>query len=60
MVGFWVSLTVTVNMHEAGLPIASITEQVTVVVPRAKDEPEAGTHVTAPTPAQLSVAVGVV
>jgi hypothetical protein len=56
-VGNCVSSTVTVNEQ---LPVrfpASVAEQVTVVVPLAKVVPEAGTHVTAETPGQLSVAV---
>ena len=59
-VGFWLSLTVTVKEQPAGLPAASLTEQVTVVMPFGKSEPEAGLHTTLPTPEQLSVAVGTV
>ncbi len=55
--GAWVSLTVTVNVHAAVLADASVAVQVTVVTPRAKVEPEAGTHV-AVAPGQLSVTVG--
>ena len=55
--GACVSLTVTVNVHEALLPLASLTVQVTVVVPFGKVEPDAGTQDAAPTPEQLSVAV---
>jgi hypothetical protein len=58
--GACVSLTVTVNEQLAELPAASITLQLTVVVPLAKAVPEAGLHVTGPMPGQLSVAVGVV
>jgi hypothetical protein len=59
-VGACVSLTVTVKLHEAVLLAASLTVQLTVVVPFGKNEPAAGEQVTAPTPGQLSVAVGVV
>ena len=58
MVGFWLSLTVTVKLHEAILFAASVAVQVTVVTPFWKVEPEAGVHV-AVTPAQLSVGKGV-
>jgi hypothetical protein len=51
-------VTVTVNEHIAVLLIASETEQVTVVVPTLKAVPEAGAQTTAPTPGQLSEAVG--
>jgi hypothetical protein len=56
-VGFWVSLTVTVNMQLAGLLDASVTLQVTVVTPFWNVVPEAGVHTGVPTPEQLSVAV---
>jgi hypothetical protein len=59
-VGAWVSLTVTMKLHEAVLLEASDTVQLTVVVPFGKNEPAAGEQVTAPTPGQLSVAVGTV
>jgi len=49
-----------VKLHEAGLPEASLTLQVTVVTPFGKAVPDAGVQVTAPTPGQLSVAVGLV
>ena len=42
MVGFSLSVTVTVKLHEAVLPLASVAVQVTVVVPSAKVEPLAG------------------
>ena len=58
-VGLWLSLTVTVKLHELPLPAASVTEQVTVVAPFAKAEPDEGLQVTVPTPAQLSLATGV-
>jgi hypothetical protein len=43
-VGFWLSLTVTVNEQEPA--VAPV--QVTVVTPRLNVDPEAGLHVTAP------------
>ena len=58
-VGLWLSLTVTVKLQELLLPAASVTEQVTVVTPFAKAEPDEGLQVTVPTPAQLSLAAGV-
>lgn len=60
IVGFSLSLTVTVNEQLPVLLCASVAEHVTVVVPLANVEPDAGEQVTAPTPGQLSVAVGVV
>ena len=42
--GAWVSLTVTVNEHDGPL----VVEQLTIVVPSAKNDPDAGTHVTVP------------
>jgi hypothetical protein len=54
------SVIVTVNVHIPVLLLASITEHVTVVVPTGKFIPDAGRHVTIPTPGQLSIAVGVV
>lgn len=59
-VGACVSFTVTVKLHDAGFPIASLTLQVTVVTPFGNAVPLEGVHVTVPTPGQLSVAVGVV
>ena len=56
-VGGCVSLTVTVNEQLAVLPDASLTVQVTVVVPFENVEPDAGIQVGVPTPEQLSVAV---
>ena len=58
IVGGCVSLTVTVKVQLAVLPDESATVQVTVVVPTGKNEPEAGEHVGAPTPGQLSETVG--
>lgn len=51
--GAWVSLTVTVKLQVE----PEVVEQVTVVVPLAKNEPEAGKQVTVPHPGS---AVGVV
>ena len=39
-------------------PIPTATEQVTVVVPFGKNEPDAGVHVAVNEPGQLSVIVG--
>ena len=55
-VGFSVSLTVTVKLHVAVFPDASVAVQLTVVVPIGKVEPDAGEQTTV-TPGQLSVAV---
>lgn len=52
-------MTVTVKLHELALPIESEEEQVTVVVPLAKAEPEAGEQVTVREPSQMSLANGV-
>jgi hypothetical protein len=49
---------VTVKEHIEALLIASETEQVTVVVPTVKFEPEGGEQTGVPTPGQLSEAVG--
>ena len=57
MDGACVSLTVTVKVHEAVLPEASVAVTVTVVVPTGNTEPEAG-NATTDTPGQLSKAVG--
>jgi hypothetical protein len=46
-----------VNVQLALLLLASVTEQVTVVTPFWKVDPEAGKHTGVPTPVQLSVAV---
>lgn len=56
--GGWVSITVTVKLQLAVLLTASITEQVTVVVPCGKAEPEGGLQSGVPTPGQLSLTVG--
>jgi hypothetical protein len=47
-----------VNEQELALPAASLTVQVTVVVPTGNDEPEGGVQTGVPTPAQLSETVG--
>ena len=59
-VGPWLSLTVTVKLHELLLPDVSEAEQVTVVTPLANELPEAGVQVTGRAPSQTSVAVGAV
>jgi hypothetical protein len=59
IIGFWVSLTVMVKLQFAGLPLASLTVQVTVVVPFGKADPLVGLHTGVPGLAQLSVTVGV-
>jgi hypothetical protein len=56
-VGGCVSLMVTVNEQFAELLLASLTEQLTVVTPLLKVEPEAGVHTGVPAPGQLSVAI---
>jgi len=58
-IGFSVSLTVTLNMHCAVSPTASVAVQVTVVKPLGKAKPVAGEQLTI-TPGQLSDPVGVV
>lgn len=45
MVGAWVSLTLTVKVQVSFLP-PSVAVQVTVVVPVAKNDPEAGEQTT--------------
>lgn len=52
------SFTVTVNVQLDVLADASVTEHVTVVAPFGNVDPDGGTQPTAPTPGQLSVAVG--
>ena len=54
------SVTVTVKLQELELLLVSDAEHVTVVVPFAKAEPDAGVHVTVRVPSQLSEAVGAV
>jgi hypothetical protein len=57
--GAWVSLTVTVKVQVVVLSSESLAVHVTVVVPTAKVEPDAGEQTTVVSPPQLSVAVGV-
>jgi len=56
--GAWVSFTVTLKPQAAVWPLVSVAVQVTLVVPLAKVEPDAGLQATV-TPGQLSLAVGV-
>ena len=61
IVGSSVSFTVTVKLHWAVLPEASVTKKVLVVVPTGKAEPLARPAVCVVTePAQLSFPTGVV
>lgn len=57
-VGACVSFTVTVNEQLASFLFASMTVQVTVVVPFGKVEPDGIVHTGEPTPGQLSLTVG--
>ena len=59
IVGGCVSFTVIVNEQALVLLEASLTEQVTVVVPFGNAEPDGGEQIGAPTPGQLSLTVGV-
>jgi hypothetical protein len=56
--GTTVSLTVTVNEQLEELAAASLTVQVTVLVPSGKIEPDGGLHTGVPSPGQLSLTVG--
>jgi len=56
--GDWLSVTVTVNVHVAVLPEASVAVAVTTVVPSANVLPDTGLKETV-APVQLSVAVAV-
>ena len=58
MVGFSVSLTVTVKVHIPILPAASVAVQVTVVVPTVKNDPLGGLQTTDKDDVQLSETVG--
>jgi hypothetical protein len=58
--GAVVSCTVTLKEADEELPLASVAEQVTLVVVRAKVEPEAGLHSTATLESTRSEAVGAV
>ena len=57
MLGFSVSLTVTVKLQLVVLLDESVAVQTTLLVPFAKIEPLDGMQAT-PTPGQLSLAVG--
>src|SRR5438445_695086 len=57
IIGGSVSLTVTVNVHLAVLPAASVAVQITGVAPFANNLPLGGLHATV-APGQLSVTVG--
>ena len=52
------SLTVTVNMQLAVLPLASVAVHVTVVVPFGKADPDAGLHVAGQLPPSPLGAMG--
>ena len=52
------AVTVTLKLQLAVFIAASVTEQLTVVAPSGKLEPDAGTQTGAPTPGQLSETVG--
>ena len=54
-----VSRIVTANEPVARLPLRSLAEQLTVVVPMAKVLPDAGEHDTGREPSTASVAVAV-
>jgi hypothetical protein len=57
--GFSVSLTITMKEQVAINPAASVTVQLTVVVPLGNADPDVGLQTTAPAGnVQLSVAVG--
>jgi len=57
MTGGVVSTTVTVKFPLAVLPAESVAEQVAVVVPRGKIDPDASEQVTGSVPSTLSVAL---
>lgn len=56
--GATVSFTLTVNEQLEELAAASLTVQVTVLVPSGNVEPDAGLHTGVPTPGQLSLTLG--
>ena len=56
IVGFSLSITVTIKLQVAGLPAASVAAQLTGVVPFGKVEPDDGVQLTV-APGQLSVSV---
>src|ERR1035438_10449366 len=53
IIGVWLSVTVTVNVHDAEFPLKFVTVLVTVVVPTIKGLPDAGLDTTVEIP-QLS------
>jgi len=57
--GAWVSLTVTVKAQLFVFPALSVAEQLTVVIPAGKFDPDGGRHRTGTFAKQLSVAVTV-
>lgn len=59
IVGVCWSTTVTANLQEPEIPALSVAEQMTVVVPLGKLEPEGGLQTGTILPGQLSVAPGV-
>jgi len=56
--GTTVSFTVTVNEQVEEFAAASLTVQLTVLVPRGNIEPDGGVHTGVPTPEQLSLTPG--
>ena len=54
------NVTLTVNDAVAVFPCESVAEQVTVVSPTGKVDPDAGLHVAGTVPSTVSVADGVV
>ena len=58
MTGFPMRTTVTVKLHVAALPWASVAVQVTTLLPTGKKEPEGGEEVTEAMVPQLLVTVG--
>jgi hypothetical protein len=59
IVGGCVSVMVIVKVQFAELASASVTVQVTVVVPTVNVDPDGGAQTGVPTPGQLSLTVGV-
>jgi hypothetical protein len=58
MTGGCVSLTVTLKVHDTGLPFSSSAVQVTLVVPTGKNEPGAGVQVACVLQTPVVVAAG--
>ena len=56
--GTTVSFTVTVNEQLEEFAAASLTVQLTVLVPSGNVEPDGGLHTGVPTPGQLSLTLG--